>query len=70
MSEARKTNADRFGVPAESMIFARNVRKTFGALEVLKGVDLDVPKGSVACIIGPVKRGAIMDHRSGCASQL
>ncbi|EKE69344.1 ABC transporter [Celeribacter baekdonensis B30] len=57
MSEARKMNADRFGVPAESMIFARNVRKTFGALEVLKGVDLDVPKGSVACIIGPSGSG-------------
>ncbi len=30
----------------------RNVRKSFGALDVLKGIDLDVAKGEVVCIIG------------------
>ena len=39
------------------MVFARGVRKSFGQLEVLKGVDLDVPVGSVACIIGPSGSG-------------
>jgi polar amino acid transport system ATP-binding protein len=39
------------------MVFARGVRKSYGHLEVLKGVDLDVPVGSVACIIGPSGSG-------------
>ena len=39
------------------MVFARGVRKFYGQLEVLKGVDLDVPTGSVACIIGPSGSG-------------
>jgi polar amino acid transport system ATP-binding protein len=36
----------------ETMVAFRNVRKNFGALEVLKGIDLDVAKGEVVCIIG------------------
>ncbi|MBN9016589.1 MAG: amino acid ABC transporter ATP-binding protein [Rhizobiales bacterium] len=39
------------------MVFARGVRKSFGPLEVLKGIDLVVPTGSVACIIGPSGSG-------------
>ena len=46
-----------FGVPPGTMVFARGVRKSFGPLEVLKGIDLDVPVGSVACIIGPSGSG-------------
>jgi len=46
-----------FCVPENSIVFARGVRKSFGKLEVLKGVDLNVPKGSVACIIGPSGSG-------------
>ncbi|UHC20198.1 amino acid ABC transporter ATP-binding protein (plasmid) [Methylobacterium currus] len=34
------------------MIEIRNVRKSFGALEVLKGIDLEVRKGEVVTIIG------------------
>ncbi len=37
---------------AEPMILARQVRKSFGAVEVLRGVDLDVATGKVVCIIG------------------
>ena len=57
MSDVRSENRARFGVPADSMVFARGVRKTYGSLEVLKGVDFDVPEGSVACIIGPSGSG-------------
>ncbi|TIW87912.1 MAG: amino acid ABC transporter ATP-binding protein, partial [Mesorhizobium sp.] len=57
MSDVKSENRARFGVPADSMVFARGVRKTYGQLEVLKGVDLDVPEGSVACIIGPSGSG-------------
>ncbi|MGL4607206.1 MAG: amino acid ABC transporter ATP-binding protein [Eubacteriaceae bacterium] len=35
-----------------SMIKLVNVRKSFGNLEVLKGVDLEVEQGEVVCIIG------------------
>lgn len=34
------------------MIEVENVRKSFGALEVLKGVSLSVPKGEVVSVIG------------------
>ncbi|RVC19104.1 amino acid ABC transporter ATP-binding protein, partial [Mesorhizobium sp. M7A.F.Ca.AU.002.02.1.1] len=57
MSDVKDENRARFGVPADSMVFARGVRKSYGPLEVLKGVDLDVPVGSVACIIGPSGSG-------------
>ena len=57
MSDASNTNRTRFQIPADSMVFARGVRKSFGSLEVLKGIDLDVIKGSVTCIIGPSGSG-------------
>jgi polar amino acid transport system ATP-binding protein len=47
----------RFGVPEGSMVFAGGVRKSFGSLKVLKGIDLNVPSGTVACIIGPSGSG-------------
>ena len=34
------------------MIEIRSVRKTFGPLEVLKGISLDVNKGELLCLIG------------------
>jgi hydroxyproline transport system ATP-binding protein len=34
------------------MIAIRNVRKTFGPLEVLKGICLDVNKGELLCLLG------------------
>ncbi|MGO4836804.1 amino acid ABC transporter ATP-binding protein, partial [Rhizobiaceae sp. 2RAB30] len=54
---SKAENQTRFGVPENSMVFARGVRKAFGTLEVLKGIDLNVPTGSVACIIGPSGSG-------------
>lgn len=38
-------------------IKARGIRKSFGNLEVLKGVDLDLATGEVLCIIGPSGSG-------------
>ena len=38
---------------AEPMLEAIEIRKSFGALEVIKGVSLKVAKGEVVCIIGP-----------------
>ncbi|MBY8977051.1 amino acid ABC transporter ATP-binding protein [Rhodobacteraceae bacterium NNCM2] len=39
------------------MVSLSDVRKSFGELEVLKGVSLDVMKGEVICIIGPSGSG-------------
>ena len=39
------------------ILLARDVRKRFGAHEVLKGITLDVHRGEVVCVIGPSGSG-------------
>lgn len=39
------------------MIELKNIRKSFGALEVLKGIDLTIDKGEVVSIVGPSGAG-------------
>ncbi|WP_275403633.1 amino acid ABC transporter ATP-binding protein [Corynebacterium macginleyi] len=39
------------------MISAENVHKSFGQFEVLKGIDLEVQRGEVACLLGPSGSG-------------
>src|ERR1700690_1648006 len=39
------------------MVDARQVRKHFGRLEVLRGIDLTVNRGEVLCLIGPSGSG-------------
>ncbi|AEG81516.1 amino acid ABC transporter ATP-binding protein [Corynebacterium ulcerans] len=39
------------------MISAQQLCKNFGQIEVLKGIDLEVPQGSVTCLIGPSGSG-------------
>ena len=41
----------------QPIISLKKVRKSFGSLEVLKGVSFDVMKGEVICIIGPSGSG-------------
>ena len=56
------------------MIEVRNIRKSFGSLEVLKGIDLDIRKGEVVSIVGPSGAGkttllqimGTLDKRRGC----
>ncbi len=43
--------------PDQPIVAIREVHKSFGATEVLKGVSLDVMKGQVICIIGPSGSG-------------
>ncbi|MBV9424951.1 MAG: amino acid ABC transporter ATP-binding protein [Solirubrobacterales bacterium] len=39
------------------MVKAENVHKRFGRLEVLKGIDLEVQRGEVMCMLGPSGSG-------------
>ena len=39
------------------MIKLRNITKSFGSLQVLKGIDLDIAKGEVVSIVGPSGAG-------------
>jgi len=42
---------------AEPMVRSENVHKSFGRLEVLKGISLEVGRGDVMCILGPSGSG-------------
>ncbi|MGH2956575.1 MAG: amino acid ABC transporter ATP-binding protein [Solirubrobacterales bacterium] len=42
---------------AESMLQLEGVKKRFGGLEVLRGIDLDVKRGEVVCVLGPSGSG-------------
>jgi len=39
------------------LIEFKDIRKSFGSLEVLKGIDLKIEKGAVVCVIGPSGSG-------------
>ena len=43
--------------PEQPIVSLNNVYKSFGELEVLKGISFDVMKGEVICIIGPSGSG-------------
>jgi polar amino acid transport system ATP-binding protein len=42
---------------AESMVRLEGIHKRFGDLEVLRGIDLEVARGEVVCVIGPSGSG-------------
>jgi polar amino acid transport system ATP-binding protein len=42
---------------SQPIVSLKNVRKSFGDVEVLKGISFDVMKGQVICIIGPSGSG-------------
>ncbi|SES19204.1 amino acid ABC transporter ATP-binding protein [Corynebacterium cystitidis] len=43
--------------PSVPMIKADRVWKSFGSLDVLKGINLEVPAGNVTCLVGPSGSG-------------
>jgi polar amino acid transport system ATP-binding protein len=52
------TTTERAGAHyAGPMLQLENVHKRFGTLEVLRGIDMDVGRGSVVCVIGPSGSG-------------
>ena len=52
----------------EALVHAVNVTKAFGRNEVLKGIDMDVRKGEVVCLLGPSGSGKTTFLR--CINQL
>ena len=53
---------------AEPLVHAVNVTKSFHHVEVLKGIDLDVDRGQVVCLLGPSGSGKTTFLR--CINQL
>ena len=43
--------------PGAPLVQARGVHKSYGRLQVLRGIDLDVQRGEVLCLIGPSGSG-------------
>ena len=41
----------------DAPIIVRNLHKSFGATEVLRGIDLEVARGEVVCVLGPSGSG-------------
>ncbi len=54
MSDAAATTA---WTPDQPMVSIKDVHKSFGDLEVLKGISMDIMKGECICIIGPSGSG-------------
>jgi polar amino acid transport system ATP-binding protein len=56
---AKSTPAQENGDPAYDgpILKLEGVRKRFGRLEVLRGIDLEVARGEVVCVIGPSGSG-------------
>ena len=50
-------NAEMGWTPDQPMVSAKDVHKSFGQLEVLKGISMDIMKGECVCIIGPSGSG-------------
>ena len=49
-------SGDKTAVP-RAMIEIHDLHKSFGSLEVLRGIDFEVAGGEVVCVIGPSGSG-------------
>lgn len=57
MSPAEDTAAPAAGGSPPPMVVADRVCKSFGSVQVLKGISLEVARGEVLCLIGPSGSG-------------
>lgn len=56
--QTRETDVSRTGTPTSGVgVATRDIHLSFGSNHVLRGVDLDVPAASTACVIGPSGSG-------------
>ena len=55
LKEVREVKEDR--EDREDMIEIKDIKKSFGELEVLKGIDLSIQKGEIVSIVGPSGAG-------------
>ncbi|MFC8455065.1 amino acid ABC transporter ATP-binding protein [Kitasatospora sp. NPDC057223] len=55
MTDLTKSPADT--APAGPMVRAEAVHKSYGPVEVLRGIDLEVKQGEVFCLVGPSGSG-------------
>lgn len=46
------------------MIKLEGITKSFGSLQVLKGIDLEINKGEIVSIVGPSGAGKTTPYRS------
>ena len=51
------TSTETIGTTSEIAVTVTDLHKSFGPLEVLRGIDLQVNRGEVVCIIGPSGSG-------------
>jgi len=56
-STERRAGAGGAWTPDQAIVSLKDVHKSFGDTEVLKGISFDVMKGDVVCIIGPSGSG-------------
>jgi len=57
LTGAQGVSADSIKSTLPAMVSIQDVHKRFGALQVLRGVSMDVASGEVVCVIGPSGSG-------------
>jgi len=57
MATPASERADGDAEPAGPLLSLAGIHKRFGQLEVLRGIDLEVKRGEVVCVIGPSGSG-------------
>ena len=56
MSEPKETTTGEI-TRGETILKLRNLKKSYGKLDVLRDIDLDIKKGEVICVLGPSGSG-------------
>jgi polar amino acid transport system ATP-binding protein len=51
------SSREQFNIAPGTVVYGRGITKTYGNIETLKGVDLDIAAGSVTGVIGPSGSG-------------
>ncbi|GAA5167405.1 amino acid ABC transporter ATP-binding protein [Ornithinimicrobium tianjinense] len=63
-TDQSRSDVPEEAAPGEVLLSARGLRKSFGDLEVLRAIDLEVRRGQVICLIGPSGSGKTTVLRS------